>query len=219
VSDNIELSHSWRNLITTTVNYSYTSDIFDEVIDQKGQEAYSMLVNIASLRQYGVAVSANTPFTKWWTGSMNINVFNNKYEGRVNNTPVSQERTSFIFNGVQQFKLTKMLTAEINGRYRSGWFEGLMRAKPVGFVGAGLSQQMLKGNGTLRLTMRDIFYTQKFRGVSKYGNVDYEIRDINDTQVVAIGFTYRFSKGKKMAPVKRTTGSANEEQERIGGDN
>ncbi len=28
--------------------------------------------------------------------------------------------------------------------------------------------------------------------------------------------TYRFSKGKKIAPAKRTAGSANEEQERIG---
>ena len=35
-----------------------------------------------------------------------------------------------------------------------------MRAKPVGFMGAGLSQQVLKNQGTLRLTVRDIFHAK-----------------------------------------------------------
>lgn len=216
VSDNIELTHSWRNMITTTLNYSYVADIFDEVIEQKGQEAWTTPTNIASLRQFGVAVSANTPFTRWWTSNININVFNNEYNGVVNNTPVSLKATSFILNGIQQFKLSKTLTGEITGRFRNGWFEGVVKARPVGFVGAGLSQQMMKGKGTLRIAMRDIFFTQKFRGTSRYGNVDFNLQDVNDTRVFSVGFTYRFSKGKKIAPVKRTAGSANEEQERIG---
>lgn len=217
VSDNIELTHSWRNMITTTVNYSYIADIFDEVIEQRGQEAWMTPTNIASLRQYGVTVSANTPFTKWWSGNMNINVFNNKYNGVVNNTPVSLVATSVIFNALQQFKLSKTLTAEINGRFRNGWYEGVVKAKPIGFIGAGFSKQMMKGQGTLRIAMRDIFFTQKFRGTTRYGNVDFNFQDINDTRVFSAGFTYRFSKGKKIAPVKRTAGSANEEQERFGG--
>lgn len=219
VSDNIELTHSWRNLITTTVNYSYTADIFDEVIEQKGQEAYMRPVNIASQRQYGISVNAGTPFTKWWSGNITLNVFNNKYEGRVNNTDVSLATTSFIMNAVQQFKLNKTLTAEINGRYRSGWFEGVVRARPIGFIGAGLSQQVMKGKGTVRVAVRDIFYNQKFRGTSKYGNVDFSFQDINDTRVASVGFSYRFSSGKRIAPVKRTAGSSNEEQERIGTNN
>jgi hypothetical protein len=91
-----------------------------------------------------------------------------------------------------------------------------MKAKAIGFMGAGLSQQVMKGKGTLRLSVRDIFYSQRFRGESRYGNVDFNIQQTNETRVASVGFTYRFSKGKKIAPVKRTTGSANEEQERIG---
>ncbi len=153
---------------------------------------------------------------KWWTNSININVFKNSYKGIVNNAYISLSTTSFILNGTQQFKLSETLTAELNGRYRNGWLEGVMRVKPVGFIGAGLSKQVMKNKGTLRLTARDIFHTQKFRGIVKYGNVDFNLQEVNDSQVVSIGFTYRFSKGKKIAPTKRTSGSANEEQERIG---
>ena len=218
VSDNVEITHSWRNMVTTTINYSYTANIFDDVIEQKGEEAYKMPANIASQRQYGISVNANMPVTKWWMNNISVNVFNNQYKGQLSNIPISLEATSFIVNAIQQFKLNKNLTAEINGRYRNGWYEGLVKAKAVGFVAAGISQQLLKNNATLRLTVRDIFYTQKFRGASKYGNVDFNFQEVSDSRVVSIGFTYRFSKGKKMAPTKRTTGSANEEQERIGVD-
>lgn len=216
LSNNIELSHSWKNKITTTLNYTVTTDIIDEVIEQKGQEAYKGPANIASLRQLGLAISANTPITKWWSSSINVNAFHNNYKGVVSGASVDLAATSFIFNATQQFKLNKNLTAEINGRFRNGWLEGVMRAKAIGFINVGLSQQVMQGKGTLRFTVRDIFYSQRFRGESRYGNVDFRFTDINESRVASLGFSYRFSKGKKIAPTKRTAGSANEEQERIG---
>ena len=175
-----------------------------------------MPANIASLNQFGILISANTPMNKWWTSNINIHLFHDQLKGVVGNTPVELMATSFILSGTQQFKLNKTLTAEIIGRYRTPWLEGVVRTKPVSFIGAGLSQQVLKNQGTLRLTARDIFHTQIFRGVSKYGNVDFELEQRNESQLVTIGFSYRFSKGKKIAPVKRTQGSANEELDRIG---
>jgi iron complex outermembrane recepter protein len=216
VSNNIEISHSWKNQITTTLNYSVTNDVIEEVIQQKGQEAYNTPANVASRNQVGISVIANTPVTNWWTSNININVYNDNYRGVISNSPVDLSATSFIFTATQQFKLNKTLTAELNGRYRSGWLEGVIRTNPVGFVGAGLSQQVLKNQGTIKLTARDIFWTQRLKGRVQYGNVDFEMKQWAETQVVTIGFSYSFSKGKKIAPVKRTAGSSNEEQNRIG---
>ncbi|HEX8314188.1 MAG TPA: outer membrane beta-barrel family protein, partial [Flavisolibacter sp.] len=216
VSNNIELSHSWKNQITTTVNYTYVKDIIQGIVQQKGQEAYNSPANVSSLNQVGIAVTANTPLNKWWTSNVNINVFHDNYKGVINAAPIDQSATSFVINATQQFKLTKTLSAELNGRYRNGWLAGVVRAKAVGFIGGGLSQQVLKNQGTIRLTARDIFWTQRLRTTTQYGNVDFEMTQISETQVVTIGFSYSFSKGKKIAPVKRTAGSANEEQNRIG---
>jgi iron complex outermembrane recepter protein len=216
VSNNIELSHSWKNQITTTLNYTNIQDIIQEVIQQRGQEAYNIQANVSTLNQVGLSISANTPINPWWTSSINVNVYNDSYKGDINGASIDRSATSFIFTGTQQFKVTKTLTAEINGRFRNGWLEGVMRTKPVGFVGAGLSQQVLRNQGTIRLTARDIFWTQRFKGLTRYGNVDVDLRQVNESQVVTLGFSYSFSKGKKIAPVKRTAGSANEEQNRIG---
>ena len=216
VSNNIELTHSWRNMITTTLNYSLTTDIIEEVIEQRGEEAYKIPANLASQRQYGIAVSTNIPITKWWTSSVDLNTFYNKYKGLASGVPVVLSQTSVIATITQQFKLSSTLTGEINGRARNGWLEGVTRVRGLGFMGLGLSKQVMKGQGSLRLAVRDIFHSQRFRAINKYGDVDFRAQQTAETRVVSLAFSYRFSKGKKIAPVKRTIGSAGEEQERVG---
>ena len=216
ISTNFELTHTWKNQITTTLNYTHVKDIIQGIIQQRGEEAYNTPENVARLDQFGIAVSANTPINKWWSSSININLYNDNFKGVINNAPITMRGTTFITSFTQQFKVSKTLTAEINGRYRAGGLEGVMRVRPVSMVGAGISQQILKNKGTIRLTARDIFWTQRPSGRTQYGNVDVEIRNVAETRVVSLGFTYSFSKGKKIAPVKRTQGSASEEQNRIG---
>lgn len=216
ISNNVELSHSWKSLITTTINYSAVNNVIEEIIQQKGEEAYEKPANVASLKQIGLSVSANTPVTKWWMSNININLYQDHYDGVVNNTPIDLSGTTFLITGTEQFKINPTLTAEINGRFRAGGLEGAIRVRPVGMVGAGISQQVFKKKGVIRLTARDIFRTQILRGLTRYSNVDVNLRQESDTQVISIGFSYNFSKGKRLPPVKRTAGSADEEQGRIG---
>jgi iron complex outermembrane recepter protein len=218
LSDNIELSHTYKNIITTTLNYSATNDIIQMVLEQKGREAYARQANIASLRQYGIAVSANTPVYKWWTSNAYVNVFNNHFKGIVNNIPISFAATALSFNTSQQFKVSKTFTAELNAFYRSGGVEGVLRTKGRGMVAAGFSQQMFKNKGTFRFTVRDIFYTQRMDARANYGNVDAFFQEVGDSRTVNIGFTYRFSKGKITPFKKKNAGSAGEEQNRVGVD-
>ena len=82
----------------------------------------------------------------------------------------------------------------------------------------GFSQTIMKEKATIRFTVRDILYTQGFRAISKYGDVDVVINERNDSRVATIGFTYRFSKGKVNGPKKRAA-SSTDEQSRVGGGN
>jgi outer membrane receptor protein involved in Fe transport len=214
-SNNVELTHTYKNAFTTTLNYTATNDIIQGVIEQKGQEAYSKQANIASLRQVGIAFSANHALNKWWKNSFYINVFNNTFSGVVNTAPVHFSATSFSLNGSQQFKLSKTLTAEINGFYRSAWLEGVIKVNPIGMLALGASKQVMKDKGTLRLTVRDILQTQQSRAVTKYGNVDASIQEKRDSRAVNVGFSYRFNKGKMGAQRKKTAGSAGDEQNRV----
>lgn len=219
-SHNIELSHTYKGFLTTTVNYTQTNDIIQQVIEQNEatSETFVKQANIASQRQFGLAISANKPINKWWTNSIYVNIFHNRFEGVVNNTPVTVDAASLMLNGSQQFKLNKTLTAELSGWFRTAGVEGVIRAGQMGGLNAGFSQQIMKDKGTLRLHVRDIFYTQQFQGRAKYANVDASFQERSDSRVVTLGFTYRFSKGKA-GNVKRRSSSANDEQNRVGASN
>ena len=219
-SHNIELSHTYKNFLTTTLNYTQTNDIIQQVLEQNAakNETFVRQANIAKQRQYGIAISANKAMNKWWTNSIYVNVFNNRFEGLVNKTPVSIQATTLMLNGSQQFKLTKSLTGELSGWFRTPGIEGVFEAKSMGALNIGFSQTIMKEKATIRFTVRDILYTQGFRATSKYGDVDVVINERNDSRVATIGFTYRFSKGKVNGPKKRAA-SSTDEQSRVGGGN
>jgi len=219
-SHNLELRHTYKNFLTTTLNYTNTTDIIQQVIEQNEErnETFVKQANIAKQRQYGISINTSNPITKWWTNNMFVNVFHNEFSGIVNGTFVRVDATTLTLNGSQQFKLSKTFTGELSGFYRTAAVEGVIKAKSMGQVSAGFSKQIMKNNGTLRLNFRDLFYTQKFSGVSKYSNIDAAFQEKSDSRVVNLGFTYRFTKGKMNgAPKKKNGGSASDEQNRVGG--
>ncbi len=215
-SHNMELTHTYKNFLTTTLNYTSTNNIIQSVIEQKGESAYQRSANIASMKQLGLSVTANRAITKWWSTNLYAQVYNNQYKGFVNSAAIDFSATTFLVNGTQQFKLGKTTTAEISGIFRTAGQEGVIRFKARGMVAGGISQQIMKNKGMIRLTVRDIFYTARGEASTRYGNVDMTMQQWGDTRMVGLGFTYRFSKGKVATQKRRTEGSASEEQSRIG---
>jgi outer membrane receptor protein involved in Fe transport len=217
-SHNIELSNTYKNFFTTTLNYSRTTDIIQELFEQNEEknETYVKQSNIAKQRQFGISVNANKPITKWWTSNMYVNVYNNKFDGIANNTPISISATTLVLNGSQQFKFAKTWNAEISGFFRTGGIEGVLQMRSLGMMSVGFGKQVMKGKGSVRLNIRDILYVQQFKGIIKYSNIDASVSGRNESRVANISFSYRFSKGKMGGAPKRRASSANDEQNRVG---
>ena len=77
--------------------------------------------------------------------------------------------------------------------------------------GIGAAKQVLKGKGTLKLSARDLFYTNKVSGNINFQNTQAYFRNLRDTRQVTISFLYRFGKPIKGAPQRRTGGSGDEQ--------
>jgi iron complex outermembrane recepter protein len=214
---NIEFTHSFKGFLNTTLNYTNTSDIINEVLEQNTDrnETYVKKENIARQRQYGISVSAGGQIKKWWSGNLWANLYNNNYEGIVNDDFVKVGATTFQGNISNQFKFGKTWNAEVGGYFHSGGVEGVFRIRSFGMVNMGISKQIFKGKGTLRLSGRDVFFTQKIKGHIQYSNIDAAFQQQRDSRQMAIGLTYRFAKGKMNTTQKRKTGGASEESSRV----
>ena len=216
-SHNVELSHTYKGFLTTTVNYTATNDIIQQVLEQNDHtnETYIKKANIASAKQVGLEVTANKSITKWWSGNIYTNVYYNHFKGLVNNEPISIGITTYMVQLQQQFKFGKVWAAELSGFYRSKSLEGVIYIKPMTQVNAGVSRQILKNQGSLRLNVRDVFAAGVFRGYSKYGTVDANFKNVNDSRAVSLTFTYRFNKGKLKATSSKRNSGASDEQNRV----
>ncbi len=220
-SHNIELSNTYKNFFTTTLNFSRTTDIIQEVIEQNEEksETYARQANIAKQRQFGISFNASKPITKWWSSNMYVNVFTNKFEGLVNNALISIDATTLVLNGSQQFKFAKTWNAELSGFFRTAGVEGVIQTRPMGMMSVGFGKQVMKNKGSVRLNIRDVLYVQKFAGKIQYSNVDASLSGRNESRVVNMSFTYRFAKGKINGTPKRRASSASDEQNRVGAGN
>ncbi|MEO6254631.1 MAG: outer membrane beta-barrel family protein [Ferruginibacter sp.] len=214
---NIELSHTYKGFLTTTVNYTATNNIIQQVLEQNDltNETYIKKANIANAKQFGLAVTANKSITKWWSANIYTNVFNNHFKGLVNNEPISIGNTTFMVQLQQQFKFKKGWAAELSGFYRSKGLEGVIYIQPITQVNIGFSKQVLKDKGSIRVNVRDVFAGGVFKGYSKYGTVDAQFRNVNDSRAVSLTFTYRFNKGKLKAGSSKKSSGASDEQNRV----
>jgi hypothetical protein len=221
-SHNIELSHNYKGQLNTSVNYTRTTDIIAAVLIQNDTSRITFRTrrNLATRRNIGASISYNKPLTKYWTISAFTNVYNNYFQGVINDAPLSVDFTAFMININNQFRFNKGWSAELSGFYRSKGLEGgTLVTEPMGTFSLGASKQILKTKGTLRLSIRDPFYLQKFKGYTKFDNIDFDINSKNDTRQVSLAFNYRFGKNQNNIPQRKRTSASQDEQNRAGSGN
>ncbi len=216
-SHNIELSHSYKGKLITTLNYNNTTNVISQLIKPDGDLLFLTSDNVAKFRNVGISITAPVPVTKWWTSNIFLNVFNNHYEGVYENKPLDLSFTSFMINMTQTFTLKQGFTLEMNGFYRAKGVNQLNIDEPMYVVSFGAQKQVLKGKGTLRLNLRDPFWIQRYKGKTQYDLVDSRARNRWDNRQVNTSFTYRFGKsGQQNSPPARRNSASQDEQNRVG---
>jgi hypothetical protein len=211
-SSNIELSHTYKNLFTTTLNYSMVTDMINETLIHKDSVIVRSVGNIGTRYNFGIAESATIPFTKWYTGIFYANLFQNKYNGAIAGFPFSASQLTLALNINNQFSFTNGWAAELSGTYRTrNRDEGQAIVLPLGQVSAGISKQLLNNKASLKFNVRDIFYTQNPKEIQNFQDIQSTLQISRDTRVFNVAFVYRFGVQAK----SKSSSSTTDEQKRV----
>lgn len=221
---NVELVHTFKQLLSTGISYSYLKDYFSQIfiIDSNSSNVNKNIIiytrgNVGSFKNLGVTMTLQLPVTKWWNLT-SVAVYNHKVIKGVVWKPIVARVDQLNVSLSNQFQFKKGWAAEFSGYYQTNSQIDLQESlTPQGEMGFGVSKQILKGKGTIRLNARDILYTQNYSGYSHFQNSDEPFKVKWDSRVVRISFTLRF--GKAMKAIKRSGGGATEEAERAGNGN
>jgi iron complex outermembrane receptor protein len=214
----LEASHTYKQFLTTTLNYSYTKNLFNEVFHQKDFATIVSQGNYGSMNDASVSVNAQIPVAKW----MNTNVYTeakyNRFRGLLYGDDVDISATTFLVNVNNQLKFKKGWSAEVSGWYRTAGIEGQIKIHSLAQVNMGVQKQVLKNKGTMKLNVGDVFRTRNPKGDINFQNTEAKFRQYSDNRTVTVSFSYRFGKPIKGVQ-KRKTGGAGDEQNRVKGGN
>jgi len=220
-TNNVELSHTFKGKIITTLNYNNTTDVISQIFKQNSQTkiVYFTSDNVAKFINMGISITAPVTITKWWNTNFFTNIYNNHYKGIYNAEPLDISYTSFMVNITNTFTIKPGFSLELSGFYRGKGVDQLTINQPIYQMSVGGQKNIFKNKATVRLNIRDPFAWQEYRGLTEYGNIYAKIHSKFDVRQITASFTYRFGKNIQQPPARRRNNATQDEQNRVGGAN
>ncbi len=213
-SYNFELTYSYKNAFSVTVDYSLVHNLINETNEQVNNIYYSRPGNYGNQTAYGISASGEFNLAKWWSVQYYSELKNIGYNTSIYNQPLVEDRWYWYIGPAFKFTITPKLTAELAGSYQTRILSGQFLTIPVGSVRAGFAYKILKEKGSIKLNVSDLFYTNQPGGdIRNIANSKANWLSKLDTRVVTISLSYRFSKGKALNA--RQSGASDSEKQRV----
>lgn len=205
----VELRHTYKYTLTTTLSYSDVRDYFAQISDTiEGKRNFLMQRNLANQKIISLNISYPFSITKWWSVYANLNVYHTRY-----NASFEQGKTIRLNATVasiyqqQTFQLGKKWTAELSGFFNSpSIWGGTYQTRSIWSLDAGLQKRFWKDNASIKLSVSDLFFKMPWRGTSEFGGLYIIASGRWESRQLKMNFTYRFGNKQVKSARNRNTG-------------
>ncbi|MEO8172640.1 MAG: outer membrane beta-barrel family protein, partial [Sediminibacterium sp.] len=210
------ITHTYKYKLNIALTYSHVKDLFTQLIDTiETSKAVATKKNLAT--QDILNLNVSYPF-QYKTYSLFTSITTNysKYQADFG-TGRKVDLDAFGFNLFAQnsVKFSKTWTAELSGFYNAPTvYQGSFKGQAVYSVDAGISKQVMKGQGVVKVSVSDLFNTLRFRATSDFAGQATVFSFKQETQQLKLSFSYRFGNNGVKPARQRTTG-AEEETKRV----
>ncbi|HMC99044.1 MAG TPA: TonB-dependent receptor [Ferruginibacter sp.] len=171
-TNSFSLTNTYKYKLNTRLNYSHVKDIFSMLPDTtEKSKAFVTKKNLA--KQDIVSLNISYPFQwKWYSFFVNLNTYYSHFQSKEFGTGdrnVNLDVYSVSFFMQNTFKLGKGYTAELSGFYNSpSIWQGAFKSRSIYNIDGGVQKTILKGKGTVKASVSDMFNLLKFHGESNF---------------------------------------------------
>lgn len=152
------------------VYYRHTDQLIRRVSMEPNEDGQRVQVpyNIGVSDAIGIEVNASQELTDWYRVNGNFNFYRNEISGMVGDTlNLAATAVTFTTRVSNNFKIKDLFNAQVNFFYRAPRNETQGRTLAVYVLDLGLSKDIWNKNGTLSLSVRDIFNSRKWRSITE----------------------------------------------------
>ncbi len=217
-TDNIELAHTYKNKLISTLYLSVTSDGFGQVqlVNPKNNKKAYTRKNFYTYYTYGWQESYTVSPFAWWQSRNQMYLYysKSKLDKNIDFKARVQNGTAFYISTDHTFTLNrkKTLKAEMNFWYYSPRRSVTNQISEVYSLDLGVKVALLKDKLQGSLKVSDIFRSNIIRAKVFINDIQNEFTINNDPQYIRIGLTYRL--GNNKIKVKEHQGGNQEERRR-----
>ena len=208
------LSFTYMYKLNFSFNYSHVKDIFTQIPDTT-EKSKSFLTKKNLATQDVVSLNISYPFQlKWYSFFVNMNTNysqyrSNNFGGGDRNINVNVAAVSFFMQN--SFNLGKGYKAELSGFYNSpSVYQGTFQVKSLYSIDGGIQKTVLKGKGTVKASVSDLFNTLQFRGHLDYTGQHSDFVAHWESRQFKLNFNFRF--GNAQVKATRQRKAATEEE-------
>ena len=190
----------WDNAsLTSSVYYRYTEGVTERIrtVDAEGN-SFTRPVNLSTEKSWGAEATFSVSLTDWWDVDGNVNVFHSTTEGEFEGQSFDAEALSMFGRLNTKMKLWKKLDTQLRFNYRAPRNNTQGRTKSMSHLDLAFSKEVLNNNGTLTLSVNDLFNSRRRRYISEgpdfYTEGDFQWRR---GQQATLTLTYRLNQKKE----------------------
>jgi iron complex outermembrane recepter protein len=210
-SDNVEASHIWKGILTTTLGYSHVKDYQASYLDTTNRNAtYIQQRNLATQQIFSLTISSQLPIAKWWNGYANVYVNYQKFKGQFTNQNIKLNVTSYGCYLQSSFTLGHDYSAEISGWFNGPGLWGTIKFRAQGAGDIGFQKMFMQKKASLKISFTDILNTASWAGKIDFAGINARLSGNWESQTFRINFTYRFGSSQISSARQRKTGLESE---------
>lgn len=211
-TQNLELKHGYKEKLFTSLSASYTHDLIFTLIQPITQTITERLPsNIGKSQIYTLSINFPVNLLKGWTLQTTLLGYYSRFQYRYQEQPFAVEQLSARVNASSSLVLGKGWTAEVSGWLNTPRRNTFIRHPWLGTPDAGI-QKTLNARLKARLSMQDLFHTNRIIGDVHTPGFNRDFRITLDTRIAMLNLTYTFGNEQLKGARQRKTGSEDELQ-------
>jgi len=213
LTNSFQFGYTYKSLYNITLSYTESRDEITDVFVQDDSSKISSQIpaNMQRSSQYNLAVNIPVTIGKWFNSNINSSVYYNKYASQLQGGQLQNNFTSWDLNVTNSFIMgSKGWSAELSGFYQSKMAWGQFIIRNLAQVSAGIQKTSANKKSVYKISVADIFSTNRIAVIVKYQNQDWFTNRTWDSRFVTFSYSYRF--GKSTVPKARQRASGVEDE-------
>jgi iron complex outermembrane receptor protein len=208
-TNNFELKYTYRYALAVAVGYNHTKDYSQTITTQTGQQTTATSANIGTLDNAYLNISTPLPITKWWSGYVNITGFFNHYKGTLPNGILNEKAFGMNYYIQHNFTLGKGWSTQVSSWFNAATKEAIFKTKALGSLDFGVRKNVLNDKGAIRLSVTDIFNTQRWNQTVQFANMDFSYVRKWESRGIRLQFNWSFGKSSYKERDRQTNEDGN----------